>query len=242
MIKKLLKKLFPLDTPNAATHAKWEEWRINAVRDHPILYFLNWRLPIILSVAYRRYVTDPIWWIKYRIHPDHKYHIVRTGLSPNYYDTDTIMLHAIMTMVVDFVEIENKGHWMESVLAAKQDNIKRSNIEKAGKEETWEDDLMPQHQIDCIIACDDAHVWWTKRVPKREEEEVDIVSGSETEMMMFFGNGDDHDDKMKEHKDYPKFVAWRKKCEEHREQEAEWRKQETEMLQRIVAVRGSMWT
>jgi hypothetical protein len=53
---------------------------------------------------------DRAWWnLKYRLHPGHRYHVVRTGLKPGYYDIDTIMLHANMELLRRFVEDESGG-------------------------------------------------------------------------------------------------------------------------------------
>jgi hypothetical protein len=51
-----------------------------------------------------------IWFIKYRT--THKYHIVKTGLKPNYYDMDTRMLHVNFNLLKEFVE---KSHYNEIV-------------------------------------------------------------------------------------------------------------------------------
>lgn len=47
----------------------------------------------------------------YRMFPRHRYHIVKTGLEPGYYDTDYRMLHANFQLLVDFIECELA--WME---------------------------------------------------------------------------------------------------------------------------------
>jgi hypothetical protein len=43
-------------------------------------------------------------WIAYRTYD--KYHVVKTDLTPAYYDKDTILLHANFALLVDFVETE----------------------------------------------------------------------------------------------------------------------------------------
>jgi hypothetical protein len=53
----------------------------------------------------RRLWKDKVYYpIRYRIID--KYHIVKTDLKPNYYDKDTIMLHACFSLLVDYVEKE----------------------------------------------------------------------------------------------------------------------------------------
>lgn len=45
-----------------------------------------------------------IWWLRYRT--TEKYHVVKTGLKPGYYDTDHIMIHACFNLLKEFVETE----------------------------------------------------------------------------------------------------------------------------------------
>jgi hypothetical protein len=50
------------------------------------------------------FIEDAERWIAYRTYD--KYHIVKTGLSPHYYDKDEILLYANFSILVDFVEHE----------------------------------------------------------------------------------------------------------------------------------------
>jgi hypothetical protein len=68
----------------------------------------------IKSLLFDNYIgyklKNIIWFIKYRT--THKYHIVKTGLKPNYYDMDTRMLHVNFNLLKEFVE---KSHYNEIV-------------------------------------------------------------------------------------------------------------------------------
>lgn len=48
-------------------------------------------------------LRDIKWWILHRIHPKHRYHIVKTGLRPNYYDPCTLMFVASFELLCEFV-------------------------------------------------------------------------------------------------------------------------------------------
>lgn len=53
---------------------------------------------------------DIKWWIKHRT--TDKYHIVKLGLPPGYYDIDHRMLYACFALLVEFVEYEyNNADW-----------------------------------------------------------------------------------------------------------------------------------
>lgn len=45
-------------------------------------------------------------WFRYRLIPRHRYHIIRTGLRPGYYDIDYRILHGMFSLLVDYVEKE----------------------------------------------------------------------------------------------------------------------------------------
>lgn len=46
------------------------------------------------------------WWFKHRFVPRHRYHVIRTGLCPGWYDNDLLMAVLIRKLIVDFVELE----------------------------------------------------------------------------------------------------------------------------------------
>lgn len=46
-------------------------------------------------------------WVLYRIHPRHKYNLLKTGLPPGYYDLDTRLLYSIMNEFKEFYENPN---------------------------------------------------------------------------------------------------------------------------------------
>lgn len=56
----------------------------------------------------KRHVDNLIYWFRYRTYD--RYNIIKiSSLKPDYYDTDTRMLHGMFDLLVDFIEIE-KAH------------------------------------------------------------------------------------------------------------------------------------
>lgn len=49
-------------------------------------------------------IDNWVWWLKYRFHPAHRYHIVDSGLPPGYVDPDELILHVCMNILKQFVE------------------------------------------------------------------------------------------------------------------------------------------
>jgi len=44
------------------------------------------------------------WWFLHRFHPNHQYHIIRTGLKPGYHDPDKRITSAIFGITKEFFE------------------------------------------------------------------------------------------------------------------------------------------
>jgi hypothetical protein len=51
-----------------------------------------------------RVLHDLIWWTKHRT--TNRYHVIKTGLKPGWWDVDTRLLHASFTLLENFVELE----------------------------------------------------------------------------------------------------------------------------------------
>lgn len=58
---------------------------------------------------YPRRIKDAVWWFRWRFDPRHQYNVVKTGLKPGYYDIDTLLLHASMSLLCRYVEDERGG-------------------------------------------------------------------------------------------------------------------------------------
>lgn len=85
------------------TAEEWDDWDTNVRKNYPIRYFLTEILPIEFRVFKRR-IDDIKWWMLYRT--THRYHVVRTGLRPGYYDCDNTILNINFNILTSYVEIE----------------------------------------------------------------------------------------------------------------------------------------
>ena len=102
-----LKDQFKYERPYALPWGEWDNWREETKKKYPIGFFFRetcpdlwWNLKYYLTYPYkalRRVIRN---------HITMRYHMVNTGLKPNYYDTDIRMLHACFNLLVDFVEVE----------------------------------------------------------------------------------------------------------------------------------------
>lgn len=106
------------------------------------------------------------WWILYRIHSRYQYHIIRTGLEPNYWDEDTLILHGCMAMLERY--IKSMGG---------KESLERFNAELRSDPENWGAenlDRQAQRQEKALAI----YRWWKYQKP-RDEKELDRILISE---------------------------------------------------------------
>lgn len=122
MIAYLKGKFGPHETPFALEMDGWDKFYREYKGQHPVKYFV-WKLIPEKWGRGCQIVKNAHWNLHHRFDPRHRYNIVRTGLKPGYYDSDTRMIHACFQLLVDFVEKECAGEsidweWNESHSAA----------------------------------------------------------------------------------------------------------------------------
>lgn len=109
-MESLLKFIFPAmfkARPLSATIEGWDEWEERARDEFPIAHFVVYKIsrPIGRFVyRQKRRLNDFKYWFLYRLHPEHKYHLVNTGLKPNYHEYDTRLVEAILYTTKTFVD------------------------------------------------------------------------------------------------------------------------------------------
>lgn len=152
------------DMPAALTLDEWETWRKETTKKHPIRYFLHHTFSIEVTVWARRLFKDPYWWIRHRISPAHRYHIIDTGLTPGYYDPDHRILFGIMNMVEKYVEYtadktdwtSDPGHeyaWKVMTEAAEWWKENKENFSNGRINLTHEEESRLEDEADDHLAC-----------------------------------------------------------------------------------------
>lgn len=159
-----------------------------------------------------RPLRSAYWWTMHRVHPRHRYHIVKTGLEPNYYDIDTLMLHSMISLLKRYIVDEHGGvkeleEHIKDLRANPDENIPDLNERTASKDEKalaiWK--------------------WWTVDKPadlKRENEILHELYGSRTLNSAYDENLSNE------------LMALEKKISDD----------EQEMLHRLIDIRQSLWT
>lgn len=137
----------------------WDAFEDIARARYPFRYWLEWTLPSIAKRWYRQLVHDPYWALQHRCNPRHRYHMLRTGLVPGYYDPDTRFLHAIMTEVTRFVDktatqvdwdanAEHSACWKTLTAAATWWKAYQTRPDPWGEREYTREELLAMHDAD----------------------------------------------------------------------------------------------
>ena len=165
------------------------------------------------------------WEILWRIHPNHRYNIIKTGLKPGYYDVDERMLHGMMSLLVGFVETEIGG----------LDKFKTKTQELF--EMVDEGDTNTKDQLIAYQEAIAIYTWWTEQRHHeiREFEEYELESFNDAEKRTETKLPDGSILHTVSNFDPERtLVAFNK--------EKDLINKDTEMMTRLVSIRGSLWT
>lgn len=226
------RKFGNFDKPNCATSEQWSEWRDNSKTNHPNIYwfteeflnkaqnFIYWpydRYCDVRHYLYNGFVTKP--------------HYLKTGFKfGRYYEIDDRMLYGMFETLVDFIEIEkaHMGSWNHPEYKSINPWWKEWRCPEAGLAHLdWEISLeKPQKDEDGKeIPFSDSprqaesakeqlalYNWWKYTRPNRPDP-YKVIHGK--------GN-----------KKYDKII----------QMEDEYRREDEEMLIRLVKIREHLWT
>ncbi len=181
-----------------------------------------------------RTIRDAIWWIRYHIDPRHKYHLIDTHLKPGYYDIDGLMLHGMFSLLRRYVEEEYDGvealeEWGKELLDGGENEFCReANIGQGSKE----------------LEAVSLYRWWMEARPamlKRQDELMEFLYGGESRISWTDAGEIDGEPISEAHvRPYEgEEIEWRKELDALEEKIAN---EETEMLHRLIDIRGGLWT
>jgi hypothetical protein len=177
-----------------------------------------------------RSIRDAKFWIFYRVHPKHRYHIINTGLEPGYYDEDTLILHGCFAMLERYIEWHGGD----------------SDLEKFSKDLLAEPDKnappgLQSHQGDSQLEAVKLYRWWKVEKPADEKLRDDL-------MMKLYGDKKrvsfvptDHPQLQK--MEFTPFEGDEIAIEkEFRALEKKIEDDEQAMLHRLIDIRPGLWT
>lgn len=199
---------------------------VDVYGDHSDKWWHKLTIQPIYAVGSR--VRDAIRWVRYRVDPNHRYHLIHTRLSPGYYDIDTLMLNGMFSLLRRYVEEEHEG--VEA-------------LEKWGHELTDEEDHFlkdaNQRQANKELEAVALYRWWVDELPamkRRQSELMGSLYGGGRSFFVDAGDG------LVEWKMKPFTESEKALHIELRGLEERIERDETEMLHRLVDIRGGLWT
>jgi hypothetical protein len=193
----------------------WDDWEEKVKEMMPVRYFLVEELVPWFKLQWRKYVTDPVYWLKCHFLKSHRYHMLDLRQPANkefgfpaykygWIDSDTKISYALLNILNTFVKDEMPHKYCPS------------------EEEVIAEPHM-QHQRSAWLETKAIHYWWNVerlRQQKTHDEllhkwsEAHKVNAPETQQLW---------DEMK-------------KAEQALEDKEE------EMLIRMIKIRRSLWT
>lgn len=262
-VRQWFEKKSGIQMPKALPWGEWDKWHAKAKIDNPRQYFWGVTLPDFVddcitpfSHRYNK-ITD---WFRYRTF--YRYHVVDTGLTPGYYDCDTRILHANMNLIKDYVEVQLAGR--SAVFDTKNEKgYKLTLLEKLGLKKfrsreagvdylLWEMSLVYDEsmgvekghklygkytdQAERAAAVLKIYTWWVDVYPKRPDP-MDASGWSAYcdskrgpgSIMMDLEKPED----LKESKKILKAMC---------KIEADYAKEEEQMLIKLMKIRQGLWT
>ena len=233
-IIKKIKDWFDMYPPEYAGLEEWDNIRKENKVKYPIRYWIDETLIPNTWWPISRTYDSIISYIRFGFFE--KLYLIDTKLKPNYYDADTRLLHGMFALLVDFVEIEKA--WMEAIFNRDYKrpfwklNNRFRNREYGIAYLDWEITLINSEYDDLqginakIIK--ELYLWWVDIRPARMDP-YDLMDDLPKREGILSGlNKDDPErDKIYEKINYL---------------ERDYFLEDTKMMEKLISVRGSLWT
>lgn len=259
---KLADKIRGTPKPYAESRKGWNEWNKTAKVNNPIRYwiveeafdeiqdFLHWPIDKLYNIKY--YIVNR-WIDESHALVAHKKHIKRG----HWRDLDCRILICLFDELVDFVEIEKAysnyrwdgdkqkgmkwwqvGKWRTRTWRSAEAGLAHLKWEMSLTDEEWlEEDkkheAKPTHQAEVSKEIIELYKWWTEVYPNRPDP-MELSGWSaycDSKGDNFFGIFDEDDG-----------VDTGPMHDKMREIEKAYDDEDTEMLIRLIKIRGSLWT
>ena len=243
-----LRQKLAVNKPYALEWGQWDIWMKDFKKSRPYAFFLTETLPDwIENVAY--YIPTPISDIQYYIRNRfiRKTHVLPTGFKPGeYYDLDERILHGVMTALVDYVEIElaYKSRWCKTE-ESKKAKWKNGRCPEIGLAHlTWEmtldDPALEKYERSthqAVVAREVKAIYdWYKARPNRPDPYdasgwTEICDEKRNGGIGFMQKGTPEFERRKNNS-----------LKLLRKIEAQYEKEDQQMLIRVIKIRRSLWT
>lgn len=237
-----IRKWFGVDTPIALGWDEWDEYYAKTKKEHPIVYFITWTIPVAYS-RFKNSLPSPLSYISNRfVYQLHRY----SGIKPGSYVEFDTKVESLFDEMVKFVDIECALHLCQlDKVAAERHGYKHKFFrfkpfvcgaagieylewcetlrwdESSGIEKTDPNYGQPTSQSKYGTELLDLYIWYTVHHKEREKR-IEIIL-----------------DLWHNEKDKPfKEALWKQLNDEKNVYE----KETDERIVQLVKLRKSMWT
>lgn len=203
--------------PVALTSQGWHTWEEKVRAQFPIQSFFREDVREFFRGIQQRVRTIK-WWIIHRIHPKHRYHVIKPkSLTPGYYDFDTRIFHSAFDLLCEYVDTHVIGQeWTQ----------KDIDDEEFGQDILIEQVKNQEEQLAL-------YHWWKNR-PEREKMWDCLPELTTKQHMAFMSN------RHEESQD-PVLIEYRNSMKRMTEYEIEWEKEDQRNFHRLVDIYRSLW-
>ena len=257
-IKRLIKKFgswLDYNPPGSLSSKGWRLFNLEFKTNAPVRNWLthDLRRKFYLPVKWKYERASR--WVRYRT--VNKYHIIDTGLPPDYYDTDTLMLHGNFNLLKNFVEVEqawqkycwsqdhkNSKNWVEKHLPKlyrlfspfRRPDLGVQHFEWAA---TLDDPNLPPFERSDQQAQDAREIlslynWWVNIRPARQE--IPSIEYNNQGLGILGALDDDFNHDADDYKKNREIAEHNSKLDEL------WKEEDDAMLLRLIKIRRGLWT
>jgi hypothetical protein len=232
-------------TPVSLSATGWRLYEKEFQQKAPVRYFLSKNLNLNFLRPVTTFYENAVDWARLRTIA--KFHTVKTGLKPGYYEVEKILLHSSFNLLKDFVEVELS--WSQKAWEGPKIRFPRiqkyfhRDAEAALSHLKWaaglDDPALPIQQQNHRQAAAAREIlalydWWVNVRPARKEEELPIYNDQGLGILAVLD--DDFDQDAADYKSFQELM------EHNRDLREKWEEEDTEMLTRLVKVRTHLWT
>jgi hypothetical protein len=225
------------------TAEQFDEWRRNTKKHAPLTYwftntFLH-KLQNIIYYPYNLYYEFSTYLIRRYIL---RTHVVTTKLSPGtWYDADSLLLHSMFTILVNFIEIEKANMQLISMHNPPWWSCRwikwfyLRSTDYGMQYLTWEMSLIDSDGISDAQAQVsrtqyELYTWWTVNRPSRIDPHKVVEWPERDEGVSIWNYPPDHK------------AAVAEACNQIAQIEAQYKEEDAYMMHKLVDIRASLWT